>query len=122
MPPPLEHQVAIITGAASGIGLAIARRLADDGATVVIADINEKDGREAAEQIGAGKAVFQPLDVTTGGVAQAGGLHRHRPPCPDVKYGICLPRHMRSGASSASSGAAGTSGTRSCVGNEASSS
>ncbi len=92
MPPPLEHQVAIITGAASGIGLAIARRLADDGATVVIADINEKDGREAAEQIGAGKAVFQPLDVTTGGVAQAGGLHRHRPPCPDVKYWYLSPK------------------------------
>jgi 3-oxoacyl-[acyl-carrier protein] reductase len=71
MPPRFEHQVAIITGAASGIGLAIARRLADDGATVVIADINEKDGREAAEQIGTGKAVFQPLDVTSKSAADA---------------------------------------------------
>ena len=81
MPPRLEHQVAMITGAASGIGLAIARRLADDGATVVIADINEKDGREAAEQIGAGKAVFQPLDVTSKSAADtavAATLERFR--------------------------------------------
>jgi len=46
-----EDQVAIVTGGAAGIGRAIVERLADDGATVVVADINEKDGREVAEAI-----------------------------------------------------------------------
>jgi NAD(P)-dependent dehydrogenase (short-subunit alcohol dehydrogenase family) len=64
MPAQLEHQVAIVTGGAAGIGRAIVQRLADDGATVVVADINEKDGREVAEAVGTDKAVFQRLDVT----------------------------------------------------------
>jgi NAD(P)-dependent dehydrogenase (short-subunit alcohol dehydrogenase family) len=57
MPAWFEHQVAIATGGAAGIGHAIVQRLADDGATVVVADINEKDGREVAKAIGTEKAV-----------------------------------------------------------------
>ena len=41
----LKKRIAIVTGAARGIGLAIAERLAKDGATVVIADVLDKEGR-----------------------------------------------------------------------------
>jgi NAD(P)-dependent dehydrogenase (short-subunit alcohol dehydrogenase family) len=48
----LDHKVAVITGAASGIGRATAVRFADEGAKVVVADLNEETGVEFAEQIG----------------------------------------------------------------------
>jgi NAD(P)-dependent dehydrogenase (short-subunit alcohol dehydrogenase family) len=48
----LDHKVAIITGAASGIGRATAVRFAKEGAKVVVADLNEETGVEFAEQIG----------------------------------------------------------------------
>jgi glucose 1-dehydrogenase len=47
----LENKVAIVTGAAQGIGLACATRLASDGARVVIADINEEEGEKAAAEL-----------------------------------------------------------------------
>lgn len=40
----LEGKVAVVTGGASGIGLATARRFADEGATVVVADVQDADG------------------------------------------------------------------------------
>jgi NAD(P)-dependent dehydrogenase (short-subunit alcohol dehydrogenase family) len=62
----LQDKVAIITGAASGIGRATALRFAGEGATLVIADINELQGRAVAAEIlaGGGRAVFEPADVT----------------------------------------------------------
>ena len=48
----LENKVAIVTGGAHGIGLAIARRYAAEGARVVIADIDAAAGQAAAEALG----------------------------------------------------------------------
>jgi 3-hydroxybutyrate dehydrogenase len=46
------RKVAVVTGGASGIGLACAERLARDGCAVVIADLNEKSGAEHARRLG----------------------------------------------------------------------
>jgi meso-butanediol dehydrogenase / (S,S)-butanediol dehydrogenase / diacetyl reductase len=58
---------AVVTGAASGIGRAIAAALAKDGFSVVVADLDEANGRAAAADIaaaGQGRAIFQRVDVT----------------------------------------------------------
>ncbi|GAA0253629.1 SDR family NAD(P)-dependent oxidoreductase [Haladaptatus pallidirubidus] len=61
----LEDSVAVITGGASGIGRASAKRLAAEGATVVVTDIDEKGGEEtvAAIETDGGSADFHSLDV-----------------------------------------------------------
>ena len=46
-----KDKIAVVTGAASGLGLAIAERLAADGARVVVADINAGAGREVAARL-----------------------------------------------------------------------
>lgn len=58
----LEGKVAIITGAASGIGKGIARRLAAEGARVVIADLNVNAAQQTAEELG-GDSMGIPVDV-----------------------------------------------------------
>ena len=62
----LPEQVAIVTGAASGIALAVAKRFAAEGAAVMLADTSESAGEDAAEQIRAagGRALFSRLDVS----------------------------------------------------------
>src|SRR3954471_14392653 len=59
----LAGKVAIISGAASGMGAATARLFAREGAKVVVADMLEHEGRQVANAIGA-SARFEPLDVT----------------------------------------------------------
>lgn len=62
----LENKVAIVTGAASGIGLATAKALAAEGAYVFLADINSDNGEKVAEEIRSNdqQAEFVQLDVT----------------------------------------------------------
>lgn len=60
-----ENKVAMVTGAGSGIGGAIARRMAEEGATVVVADINEQSASKVAAAIerDGGTAVAVKQDV-----------------------------------------------------------
>jgi NAD(P)-dependent dehydrogenase (short-subunit alcohol dehydrogenase family) len=57
-----EDRVALVTGAGGGIGLATARRFAEEGAHVVCADLDETTGRAAAEEVG---GTFVPVDVAS---------------------------------------------------------
>ena len=59
----LENRVALITGAGSGIGRAIARALADEGAIVVVTDADLNRARETCTEIGGSRAM--QLDVTS---------------------------------------------------------
>ena len=63
----LKDKVAIITGAASGMGASTARIFASEGAKVVLGDVLEAEGREIAQSIvsGGGDARFQKLDVAS---------------------------------------------------------
>ncbi len=63
----LEGKVAVITGAASGIGRASARRFAAEGAQVVVADLADADGEALAGEIG---GLFVHADVTDPGQVQ----------------------------------------------------
>jgi NAD(P)-dependent dehydrogenase (short-subunit alcohol dehydrogenase family) len=82
----VRGRVAVVTGAAAGTGRVIARRLAADGALVVVADVDPSGGRETARVIDAqgGRAWFVEADLTSDeqvrrmiGVVEheVGGLH-----------------------------------------------
>jgi NAD(P)-dependent dehydrogenase (short-subunit alcohol dehydrogenase family) len=58
----LEGRVALITGGASGIGLASAQRLASEGATIVVVDMNADAGTTVAADLG---GLFVAADVTS---------------------------------------------------------
>ena len=59
----MDNKVAIVTGAASGIGLAIAQELAMRGVLVTLSDIDEKKGNEAAAELSAAR--FQYANMTS---------------------------------------------------------
>ena len=79
---PLDGKIAVITGSGTGLGAAIARRFATDGARVVISDINAETAKATADTID--RAIAIPADVTDEHqvqalvdqtVAEVGGLH-----------------------------------------------
>jgi rhamnulose-1-phosphate aldolase/alcohol dehydrogenase len=71
-PKPLATRIALVTGAASGIGKAIAARLAAEGACVVIADLDAEKATAAAEEIGnSDVAIGIAADVTDEAAVQA---------------------------------------------------
>jgi len=80
----VEGKVAIVTGAASGIGRASAEKLAAEGARVVVADINAAGAAAVASGIGDGRAIGVEVDVSNeeqvramvdAAVSTFGGLH-----------------------------------------------
>lgn len=60
----LHGRVAVVTGAADGIGAGVARAYAAEGARVLVADVDEEQGRAVAAEIG---GLFLPVDVTDAG-------------------------------------------------------
>ncbi|MFJ5771769.1 SDR family NAD(P)-dependent oxidoreductase [Psychrobacillus sp. NPDC093180] len=70
--PVLEGKVAIITGAAMGMGKATAKLFAEAKAKVVVADFNEEKGREVVEEIKAngGEATFVKVDISNSELVQ----------------------------------------------------
>jgi NAD(P)-dependent dehydrogenase (short-subunit alcohol dehydrogenase family) len=62
----LHGKTAIITGAAGGIGRAIALRFAGEGSALVLVDLNQEQGEELVREISAadGRAIFERADVT----------------------------------------------------------
>ena len=64
----LDGRVAVITGAASGIGLETARRFASEGAKVVVADVADDAGKAAADEVG---GIYVRTDVTDADAVQA---------------------------------------------------
>ncbi|HET8599770.1 MAG TPA: 3-oxoacyl-ACP reductase [Segeticoccus sp.] len=57
----VQDRTAVITGGASGIGLATVRRLAQEGAHIVLADVDEQAGKQVADSVG---GIFVRTDVT----------------------------------------------------------
>ena len=79
-----DGRVAIITGAARGIGAGTAKRFAEEGAAVAVLDINEEQAQETAAGLGAGKAIGIGCNVADSASVEAavgrvveelGGLH-----------------------------------------------
>ena len=66
----LGGTVALVTGGASGLGLATATELSSAGASVVLLDLPSSPGQKAADGLG-GRAVFVPTDVTDSDSVQA---------------------------------------------------
>lgn len=73
----LAGQVAFITGAGSGLGAAFARRLAADGATVIVNDMNAEAAAAVAIELGGDTAVFDVCDSTAFDTEVDKAVERH---------------------------------------------
>jgi 3-oxoacyl-[acyl-carrier protein] reductase len=60
----LKNKVVIVTGAGSGFGEGIAKRFAQEGAKIIVNDLNAEGGERVAREIGAGQAKFVRADVS----------------------------------------------------------
>jgi NAD(P)-dependent dehydrogenase (short-subunit alcohol dehydrogenase family) len=62
----LDNKVAFITGGASGIGMGTARRWAQEGAAIALADVQDEEGQQVRAEIerAGGKALYLPCDVS----------------------------------------------------------
>jgi NAD(P)-dependent dehydrogenase (short-subunit alcohol dehydrogenase family) len=108
--------VAIVTGAAAGAGRAIAARLAGDGASVVVADLDERLGRGATGEMGANAAFlavdvreagdvsrmiafacerFGGLDVLVNNAGGGGHVEPHFPRASPLEWGATLDLNLR---------------------------
>jgi NAD(P)-dependent dehydrogenase (short-subunit alcohol dehydrogenase family) len=72
----LKGKLALITGGASGIGAATARRLAGAGASVLIADLNEQAAQELAKELPGAKGIAMDVTSTASIAAAIHGLNR----------------------------------------------
>jgi NAD(P)-dependent dehydrogenase (short-subunit alcohol dehydrogenase family) len=61
----IKDKVFLITGAGSGLGAAVARMLADEGASVLAIDVNAEAGEKTVAELGSSKARFHRADVTS---------------------------------------------------------
>ena len=94
----ITGNVALVTGAASGLGEATARRLHAAGAVVVVADVNDDGGRKVAADLGGAAdrcctMTFRPsfLGLTRGsvnGVANQPLTAGRTPDAPRIAYGV----------------------------------
>ncbi len=75
-----DRRVAVVTGAGSGIGRAIARELAGRGLVTVVTDVDEAAARAVAAEIGGERAWSEGLDVTDGERRRPGRRRRRAAP------------------------------------------
>jgi 3-oxoacyl-[acyl-carrier protein] reductase len=73
----LQDQVAVVTGAGSGLGAAIARMLAAEGAHVVVNDVNPAGAEAVAQEVGGQAAVFDVSDSAAFDAAVDGVVAEH---------------------------------------------
>lgn len=73
----IQGKVALIVGAARGIGKGIARRFAEEGARLMLADSEEEAGRATAEELGAGFALTDISQMVDAEAAVALAVEKH---------------------------------------------